>query len=308
MERSSGLAQPIIQINILLVLGAVVAGFVVIGPLIGILLALPFFEGGIMEFMAALADPIGNPGIKIPFYIVQGCSTFFGLIMIPALVILARQQPLKKLLEIPNTQLSAYLIVVFATISFMLVNSPFIEWNANLTFPDFMKGFEEWARTREDYAGVVTNFLTTFNTTGEFILAFVVIAILPAIGEELVFRGLIQPQLVKHTGNIHVAVWVSAILFSALHMQFFGFVPRMLLGALFGYLYFWSGNLWVAILAHFINNGFSVLMLYLYQQKMSELDMNSTESAPWPVVAGAAVISFTLLYFFKKQVSNNLPA
>jgi membrane protease YdiL (CAAX protease family) len=86
-------------------------------------------------------------------------------------------------------------------------------------------------------------------------------------------------------------------------MQFFGFVPRMLLGALFGYLYYWSGNLWIAILAHFVNNGFSVLMLYFYQQGVSELDMNSTESADWRVVTGATIVSFTLLYLFKKQAT-----
>jgi uncharacterized protein len=304
MERSSGSTQPIIQINILLVLAAVLAGFVVVGPLIGILLALPFYEGGIMEFMTALSSPLGNPEIKIPFYIVQGSSTFFGLILIPALLIIAKKQPLKELFQVPNnTLLTTYLIVVLATIAFMFVNSPLIEWNANLTFPDFMKGFEEWAKARETYAAEVTSFLTTFSTKGELLLALFVIAVLPALGEELVFRGLLQPQLHNQTGNIHVAIWGSAILFSAIHMQFFGFVPRMLLGALFGYLYYWSGNLWVAILAHFVNNGFSVVMLYLYQQRVSELDMNSTESAPWPVVAGATIISFALLYIFKKQVS-----
>jgi membrane protease YdiL (CAAX protease family) len=308
MERSSGLTQPIIQINILLVLAAVLAGFIVVGPLIGILIALPFYEGSIMDFMSALSDPIGNPAIKVPFYIVQGCSTLFGLIIIPALLIAAKQQPLKKLLSLTSTQLSPYLIVVFATIAFMLFNSPFIEWNANLVFPEFMKGFEEWAKGREEYAGKVTTFLTTFSNKGELMLALFVIAVLPAIGEELVFRGLLQPQLHKHMGNIHAAIWISAILFSTMHMQFYGFVPRVLLGALFGYLYYWSGNLWIAILAHFVNNGFSVVMLYLYQQKMSELDINSTEAAPWPVVVGAAVISFTLLYIFKKQVSTTIPA
>lgn len=308
MERSSGSTQPIIQINIVLVLVAVLAGFIIVGPLIGILIALPFYEGSIMDFMSALGNPIGNPEVKIPFYIVQGCSTLFGLIIVPALLIMAKQQPLKSLLIAPKTQLTTYLIVAFATIAFMLVNSPFIEWNANLAFPEFMKGFEEWAKAREEYAGEVTTFLTTFSSKGELMLALFVIAVLPAIGEELVFRGLLQPQLHSHTGNIHAAIWISAILFSAMHMQFFGFVPRMLLGAFFGYLYYWSGNLWVAILAHFVNNGFSVMMLYLYQQKVSELDMNSTESAPWSVVMGAAVISFILLYIFKKQVSTTTPA
>lgn len=301
MSRSSTIEGN--DINILLVLGVVLAGFVVIGPLVGILLALPFFDGTVMDFMTAISDPLNHPEVKRPFFIVQGASTFVGLIVAPALLLLAKGKSVKNFLRIPPTAIGLYLMVIVATIVFMLVNSPFIEWNATLQFPEFMSSFEEWARTREDFATRVTEFLTTFNSVGELLTGLLVIALLPAIGEEFVFRGLLQPQLHKNIGNIHAAIWISAILFSALHMQFFGFVPRVFLGALFGYLYYWSGNLWIAILAHFVNNGFSVLMLYFYQQGVSELDMNSTESADWRVVTGATIVSFTLLYFFKKQAT-----
>lgn len=301
MSRSSTIGD--LDINILLVLGVVLAGFVVIGPLIGILLALPFYSGTVIDFMTALSDPLNHPEVKSSFFIVQGASTLIGLILAPALLVLAKAKSLRSFTQASILPISAYLLVVIITISFMLVNSPFIEWNAALHFPEFLSSFEEWAKAREDFAARVTEFLTTFNSIGELFVGLVVIAILPAIGEEFVFRGLIQPQLHKNTGNIHAAIWISAILFSALHMQFFGFVPRMLLGALFGYLYYWSGNLWIPVLSHFVNNAFSVLMLYFYQQGVSEVDMNSTESAPWSVVAGAAIVSFTLLYLFKKQAS-----
>jgi hypothetical protein len=88
-------------------------------------------------------------------------------------------------------------------------------------------------------------------------------------------------------------------MFSAFHLQFFGFVPRMLLGALFGYLYYWSGNLLMPIFAHFINNGFSVLMLYLNQLGVVDIDIDSTETAPWPAVVGFTVLGIALLYYFK---------
>jgi hypothetical protein len=83
-------------------------------------------------------------------------------------------------------------------------------------------------------------------------------------------------------------------------MQFFGFVPRVFLGALFGYLYFWSGNLLVPMFAHFINNAFSVLMIYLHQKALLDIDPVETESAPWPVVLGSAVLTAFLLYYFRK--------
>jgi uncharacterized protein len=299
MERSSETEQS--GVHILLVLVTVFFGFAIVGPAIGIVVVLTFYAGSITEFMAAVSNPIGHPEIKLPFFIIQGCATFFGLIVAPALLVVAKKKSLKVFFSIPSSKQSLYIITVIVTITFMLVNSPFIEWNASVHLPGFLKGFEEWARTREDFATEVTSFLTSFDGTGQLLIGLFVIAVLPAIGEEFMFRGLLQPQLHKSTGNIHLAIWISAFLFSAMHMQFFGLVPRMLLGGLFGYLYYWSGNLWIAMLAHFVNNGFSVLMLYFHQQGVSELDMNSTESAPWGLVAGATLVTFILLYFFKQQ-------
>jgi membrane protease YdiL (CAAX protease family) len=182
----------------------------------------------------------------------------------------------------------------------MIPNSLFIDWNAHIVFPDFLKGFETWARDREAYAEEVTKYLTTFGSVGEFILAFVVVAVLPGIGEELVFRGMLQPQLQRATRNVHAAIWISAILFSLLHMQFFGFVPRVFLGALFGYLYFWSGNLLVPMVAHFINNGFSLILLYLHQLGKIDIDVESTEAVPWPMLIMGTILTFGLLVYLKK--------
>jgi hypothetical protein len=186
------------------------------------------------------------------------------------------------------------------TIAFMATNSIFIDWNAHLSFPESMKGFEDWARSYEDRAEELTKYMTQFSSTGEFLFAFLVIGILPAFGEELVFRGMLQPQLFRATKNIHIAIWTTAILFSAFHLQFFGFVPRMLLGALFGYLYYWSGNLLMPMFAHFVNNGFSVLMIYLNQKGVVDMDMESTETAPWSAVIIFTLIAGAMLYYFKK--------
>jgi len=191
---------------------------------------------------------------------------------------------------------------------FMMPNSALIEWNANVVLPDFLKNLETWARQREDYAEELTTFLTTFASTGEFLLAFIVVAVLPAIGEELVFRGMLQPQLQSATRNAHVAIWISAFLFSSLHMQFFGFVPRLVLGALFGYLYSWSGNLIVPIVAHFINNGFSLLMLYLHQLGKIDVDIESTKAVPWPAVLSGTILTLVLLAYLKMRFERNRTA
>ncbi|MBM3913444.1 MAG: CPBP family intramembrane metalloprotease [Sphingomonadales bacterium] len=91
------------------------------------------------------------------------------------------------------------------------------------------------------------------------LLGVVVLALLPAFGEELVFRGSLQPILQQQLRNPHAGVWVSALLFSAIHGQWLGFVPRCLLGALFGYLVLWSGSVWPAMMGHFCNNLLSFL-------------------------------------------------
>jgi len=110
---------------------------------------------------------------------------------------------------------------------------------------------------------------------------------------------MLQPQLQRATNNIHVAIWISAFLFSSLHMQFFGFVPRLFLGALFGYLYYWSGNLIVPMVAHFINNGFSVIMLYLHQLGKIDIDVESTKAVPWSAVISGTILTFALLVYLR---------
>lgn len=277
-------------------------GFVLVGPLIGVFLSIPFIEGNFVEqLQAMLLDPVGHPEFKVPLFIIQGSATFFGLGLLPAVFWFSiEKKGISSWFAGKKNYGILFLVVAAMTIAFMVTNSVFIQWNATIHFPDFMKGFELWAREFEDKNEALTKYLTQFSSTGEFILAFVVIAILPAFAEELVFRGMLQTQLARATKNHHVAIWATAMLFSAFHFQFFGFVPRMLLGAMFGYLYFWSGNLFIVMFAHFVNNGFSVLMLYLNQKRMVEIDMESTEAAPWQAVVIFTLIGGTLLFYFKK--------
>lgn len=188
------------------------AGFVVIGPLIGFFVALPFIDGSMLDFVAQVGDPVSYPEVKTPLFIIQACATFFGLIVGPALYWFAiEKQNVLTLLKKGTTPI-AFLLTGIIVISFMAVNSVFIEWNANIHFPEFLNDFEQWARARETYAEEITKFLTTFSSMGEFLFAFFIIAVLPGIGEELVFRGLLQPQLHRATGNVHVAIWISAVL------------------------------------------------------------------------------------------------
>jgi uncharacterized protein len=306
MEELRPIAQRPPWLSTIMTILVALAGFIIIGPLIGFLIALPFIEGPILPFLEQLANPINHPEIKTPFFIIQGSATFFGLIVIPALYARVTEKiELASLFKKGQTTVVTYLVAAGIVLFFVGFNSVVIEWNAHIHLPEFLKDFEAWARAKEEFAGEVTKFLTQFDSTAQFIFGLIVIAIIPGIGEEFVFRGLLQPALHRATKNIHVAIWVSAILFSALHMQFFGFVPRMLLGALFGYLYYWSGSLAVAMFAHFVNNAFSVIALYLVQKGITDLDVESTDAAPLSVVIPFTILTVLLIFYFKKQVQNS---
>jgi uncharacterized protein len=292
-------------LSVIMVILVALIGFIIVGPLIGFVIAIPFIQGSLLDFVEQLTSPMNYPEVKTPYFIIQGSATFFGLIVLPALYAWGVEKiKLKDFFTNGKVTLLTFLITAGIVIFFMGFNTIVIEWNSKIHLPDALKDFEIWAREKEDLATEVTKFLTQFDSPAQFLVGLIVIAVFAGVGEELVFRGLLQPALHRLTKNIHVAIWISAILFSALHMQFFGFVPRVLLGALFGYLYYWSGNLAVPMFAHFVNNGFSVLALYMVQKGVTDLDIESTEAAPMSIVISFTLITIVLLFIFKRQFTN----
>jgi uncharacterized protein len=141
----------------------------------------------------------------------------------------------------------------------------------------------DWMRTLEDDTEAAVKGLLIMDNAWELIANLIVIAILPGIGEELVFRGIVQPQLEKVTNNPWGAILITAFIFSAIHMQFEGFFPRMLLGVVLGWMYWQTRNLWVPILAHLFNNGAQVLAVWMYKSGLTEVDMEQDISITWYV-------------------------
>ena len=159
---------------------------------------------------------------------------------------------------------------ILFVIAIIYFANPFInfltEINSKLSLPEWMNSVEIWMQNSENQANQITDaFLSTTSLT-TLLMNIAMIGILPAIGEELLFRGIVQQLFKKKFGNAHAAIWISAAIFSALHMQFFGFLPRLVLGAMFGYMLEWSGTLWLPIIAHFVNNVTAVVAYYLMQK------------------------------------------
>ena len=284
-------------------------GFILIGGVISTLILfviLALGKGmGLTEAQTYLSDLALNPsaaaGSWYELMLLQAVN-HLGTFFLPALGYwyFIERRSWNQFSAQPASAVAGLSLVALIVIAFMPFDGLVIEWNQNLHLPETLEPIEQWIRAKEKGLEGITRFLTTFNTVGQLLVAMVVIAIIPAIGEETLFRGILQRNVSFWTGNVHVGIWVAAALFSAIHVQFLGFFPRMLLGALFGYLYVWSGNLWVPILAHFVNNGFTVLMVYLHQQKMTTLDIESTQSVPIAGALTAGIITAGLLYYFRK--------
>jgi membrane protease YdiL (CAAX protease family) len=200
------------------------------------------------------------------------------------------------------------LLTILLVVAFMPFNAMFIEWNRNIDLPAVFDRWEEWAKAKESDLAELTRRITQFDTVPRLIFGLLVIALIPAVGEELVFRGLVQPKIFRLTSNVHAAVWITAFIFSFIHMQFYGLIPRMLLGVVFGYLYAWSGNLIYPIIGHFTNNAFTLLMFYFYQQKAVPIDIEDTASVPLTFSLSALVLTILLMVILKTQFSRFRPA
>lgn len=292
-------------VSLLYIIIMVGTGFLLIGPALGIGVASFFYEGD--DLLHALtSDP--DYSVYIPLMVTQGVASFTGLILFPLLhVRFVEQKSLQPFFTLHEPWFMLIPLIIIIGIGFQVALTPVIEWNMNIRFPEFMRSFGEWAREREDALMELTKTITNFQSQRDLMIGVFVIAVIPGIGEELVFRGLIQNELKRATGNAHMAIWVAAILFSAIHTQFFGFVPRVMLGALFGYLYLWSGNLFIPMFAHFFHNGFTLTMLYLYQQGLIDVDMDSDKAAPWPWVITGLITTFVLLLYFRKLYTIKQP-
>lgn len=289
-----------------LVLLIILAAYVVVGlfcfQIIGILVNLPFYDFDFLALMSDLQNPVGSEKAKLPLMITQAVSSIGAFILVPYFFTRIHLSfPFGKLISLPKDNGQPILMTILLVFCFMIANSALIEWNQNIEMPAFLSEFERWARAFEDKAEALTLYLTQFDSLPYFLLAIVVIAVVPAVGEELLFRGLIQNLLNKTLSNPHAAIWISAFIFSGFHFQFYGLIPRMMLGVLFGYIYYWSGSLFLAMIGHFINNAFSLTIIYLSQSGVIEMKPEDLEnSLPFYVILIFLAASIFLAYLFRK--------
>lgn len=231
-------------------------------------------------------------------------SSTFGTFYLPS-VMLQKREPLR--IYFPGQQVDGLFYVL--GIAFLFAFSPLMEiigeWNAHMNLPENLKSVENWMRTQEDASNDLIAKIVMVDNIGLLFLNLIVLAVLPAVAEEYYFRGALMHIFDRLFKNKHITIWVVAIIFSAIHVQFFGFFPRMLLGAFFGYMLVWTNNIWVPIVGHFVNNAMVTIMAFYYttQGKTFE-DLQTYDSYSIFVYLGSFVLAIILgVVFYKKSKS-----
>lgn len=225
-----------------------------------------------------------------------------SLFILPAIVFsyLCSEKPVVFLWLNVRSKISDILLVVFI----FLLATPFINWiselNLQIKLPESLSGIESWMRIAEQQAAELTNKMLDVSSVGGMIAVFFVMALLASIGEELMFRGAILRTLNSKLG-IHLSVWISAIIFSAIHMQFYGFIPRMFLGAFFAYIVLYNGNIRPAMWVHFFNNAMYII-IHHYESKsvfLSNLNTLGSNTTWWMGLLSGIVVVVCVLFLRK---------
>ncbi len=278
----------------------VLVSFLVI-ILIGILFAIPIFQINLVDF-TNLANSYNDPDtLKFLKYlqIIQS----IGLFIVPSFIIgyIFHNRPSVYLGFIATKRYLIILTILIFLAAIPLINSLAII-NESMQLPNWLGGLENWMIEQEANAAQLTKAFLKMDNLGNLIFNIIMLGILPALGEELIFRGIIQRLFAEWTKNIHLGIVVAAILFSALHMQFYGFLPRMVLGILLGYLFYWSGSIWIPIIGHFVNNAMAIILYYFYGDSITNNieGISVGSSIVIYLVIGVLLIIPLLSLFYKK--------
>jgi membrane protease YdiL (CAAX protease family) len=183
------------------------------------------------------------------------------------------------------------------------------ELNSKIRLPEFLSGLQSYIdSSSKAYQETSDAFMKVTGIKG-LSINLLIVAVIPAIGEELLFRGILQRIFINWTRNVHWGIIIAAFIFSAFHLEFYGFFPRWLLGIMLGYMLVWTGSIWVPIFAHFVNNATAVILYYLVHvkvlnEKVTEFGANP-EFYLYTLVLTIISVGCVYLLYQKRVNANN---
>ena len=271
---------------------------------IGSMFSFLFFHVHPADLQMELANAKNIPLQKF-FQAVQGIGFFIVPSIILGYAFSGNSTNYLKLNQLP----AGYKFILVVLV--MLVSIPVINMiaglNSMIKFPQSMSGVQNYIdQTSKTYNTITESFMKV-NTLQGLGINLLIVAIIPALGEEFLFRGVFQRIFSNWTRNAHWGIVISAFIFSAIHIEFYGFFPRWILGIMFGYFLLWSGSIWLPILAHFINNGIAVITYYLISngtinEKMA--DIGSTSDILPITISCFIFMGVGIYYLYKRRVTS----
>ena len=284
-EQYRSTLHPALQFFIFLLL---FIGVLVVGNLIGAAIASALYGFNTVADIAG--GKLTSPNAANVLWILQTAGTTLPIFIAPvffAFVIVREPGDYIK----PTFNFSWILMVLIFAI--MFISNPAIEFLSNINEKMVLPPWLKWMRDTEDSTQKLMDVMLNMKTAGSLIFNVFFIGLVTAVVEEFMFRGVLQTIFLRWTKNTHAAIWITAVLFSAFHIEFFGFLPRLLLGVLFGYFVAWSGSIWPGVWAHFLNNGAAVIATYLFQHKLIKADPDNQHM----FTASGYIISFIIMLF-----------
>lgn len=254
-----------------------------------------FVSGLIGTAISTLFMLAGNVGMKIA----QGISSVMMFVVPPIVYYyITRKEHQMQDMGFRAVNQPWWLFILIG-VALMFVSLPVTNqlsaWNESISLGGMFEQFGDLMSSLEERAAEVTEQMLTVDTFGGLLFNLLIIALIPAVGEELTFRGVLQQSLTRGLKNPHVAIILSAAIFSFIHFQFLGFFPRMFLGILLGYMFYVSGSLWTSIVMHFVNNGTAVVVFYLNHKGIINVDVDHFGSMSLAMVAVSAVVTIGLI-------------
>ena len=228
--------------------------------------------------------------------IAQISSQIFTFVLPPILyAILVKDNPISAL-GLNKVKFHWLLLGIAMMYIILPLNSAFAEWNAELKLPESMKALEELMKSMQDAAAEATEKMLNVNNISGLIINIIMIAGLAALGEELLFRSLLQTSLIKICKNAHIGIIIASAVFSFIHFEFYGFLPRLVLGLLLGYMFYFSGSIWVPMLMHFLNNGTIVVLYFLNNKGITNIDLETFGKTSTPILIASIIAMIALFY------------
>ncbi|MFA6923161.1 MAG: CPBP family intramembrane glutamic endopeptidase [Bacteroidales bacterium] len=234
-----------------------------------------------------------------------------SLFILPPLIFsfLASSKPLEYLSISGKVKIQS----IFFCCLIMFAGFPLMNWlgeiNKMLVLPKFIGGIESWMRSSEKDAEKLTEVFLDVNNKKDFFVNILMVAIIPALGEEFIFRGILQKLLIEATKRKHLSIIIASFVFGFFHFQFFTFLPRFLMGVLFGYLLLWSKSLWLPICCHFVNNASAVIFSFLSNKGYlpSDIDDVGKQQNQMLIIFTSTIIATFLIYtVYRTEKKNNI--